>query len=737
MKILKNIILSVAIIIVVVMMSATIVEKYEGAAFVGSAIYRSLWFVALWAILAVGGIAYCLKRNMIGNWRVLLVHASFVVILLGAFTSWLTSKSGTIHLRQGESTDVMRLDNGKAYKMGFQLKLQEFSISYYPGTDAPMDYTSTVYTPEGNEEISMNHIGTCQGYRFTQSGYDEDLQGTTLGVSYDPWGIGITYTGYGLLFISLLLTLFSHRTRMATYYRRALSPTVAKMLLTALLVTMGLGASAQEQIKISEDVYGQFGRICVLYNSRLCPINTVATDFVTKLSGRSSWEGHSAEEIFAGWVFDAPYWETVKMIEVKSPEVQHILGIEGKWASLTDFWDQYNDYKLEKPLRNITLQGGDTKTLKALREADEKFNVVRMLYNGEMLRMFPYKDKTGRTRWIAPGEKNEYGTLPSKEWYFVRKSMDFLAEAIVCGNNARAMELAKKIYDYQHVRGAEYIPSRAAITAEIFYNNIASLRWPTILLLVCALGLVIASTMASTTGGRRQLLLGRLSLALTLLMTVYTATLLILRWVISGHLPLSNGYETMQFLAWAILLLSVVLRRRFSVIGHYGPLLAAFALLVAMITDSNPQITQLMPVLQSPLLSVHVMVIMFSYALTGIMALTAVEGLVAHHRGNNDREEQLAALSRFLLYPAVALLAIGIFIGAIWANVSWGRYWGWDSKEVWALVTMLIYAAPLHADLKWMRSSTHFHWYMLLAFLSVLMTYFGANYILAGMHSYA
>ena len=733
MKTLKTTILSAAVILVVVMMAATIIEKFQGTAFVGSAIYRSVWFVALWAVLGVGGTVYCLRRKMLRNWRVGLVHLSFVVILLGALVSWLTSESGTLHLRKGQPSNMVALDGGKVDQLDFNLKLLKFEIVYYPGTDAPMDYCSTVNGPDGNVKISMNNIGTCRGYRLTQSGYDEDMEGTILGVSYDPWGIGITYAGYALLLVALLLVLFSHRTRMAAYYRRALSPGVLKALAVGLLLTASLSAGAQEQIKISPDVCKQFSRICVLYNTRLCPISTVATDFVTKLSGRSSWQGLSANDIFAGWVFDAPYWETAKMIEVKSKEVQRILGIDGKWAAFSDFWNQYNEYKLENPLRAMSLEGGDKKTLKSLREADEKFNVVRMLYNGEMLRMFPCKDKAGRISWVAPGEGEGVGSLPHKEWYFVRKSMDFLAEAIICGDNARAMDLAKKIYNYQHVRGAGYIPSSAEISAEMFYTGVSSLRWPTILLLVCALALVIASTITT----RRGKLLGSLSLGLTILMAVYTTMLLALRWIISGHLPLSNGYETMQFMAWAVLLLTLWLRRRFSVIAHYGPLLAAFALLVAMITDSNPQITQLMPVLQSSLLSIHVMVIMFSYALTGIMALTAVEGLLAHRRGNSDREEQLAALSRFLLYPTVALLTIGIFVGAVWANVSWGRYWGWDSKEVWALITLLIYAAPLHADIKWLRSSTHFHCYMLLAFLSVLMTYFGVNYFLSGLHSYA
>ena len=250
-----------------------------------------------------------------------------------------------------------------------------------------------------------------------------------------------------------------------------------------------------------------------------------------------------------------------------------------------------------------------------------------------------------------------------------------------------------------------------------------------------SLVLVIVSTLRLAERWQRRC--RQLTRGLIVVMVAHTTLLLGLRWVVSGHLPMSNGYETMQFMAWATLLLTLWLQRRFEVLAKFGPLLAAFALLVAMITDSNPQVTQLMPVLQSPLLSVHVMVIMFAYALFGLMALTAIQGLVAHRQGHQATEDQLAALSRFLLYPAVALLAIGIFIGAVWANVSWGRYWSWDSKETWALITLLIYAAPLHNDLQWMRPSWHLHLYLLLAFLSVLMTYFGANYFLAGFHSYA
>ncbi len=726
-----------AIIITCVMMVATFVDNSKGNVFATEHIYNSLWFVILWAVLACVSMAYIIKRKLYKRMAVLMIHLSFIIILIGAFTSWLTSESGKVHVRKGAPASTYENKDGKTELFGFTLKLEDFKVIYYPGTDAPMDYVSTLTSGNDHIEISMNSIGEHNGYRFTQSSYDDDMNGSTLGVLYDPWGIGITYIGYALLFISLLFSLFSNKTRMQAFYKKAMASQAAKVVALLLVFCSSLSslsANAQEQLKIDSKIYNDFGRICVLYNSRICPINTVATDFVTKLCGKPSWKGMSANEIFAGWVFDVPYWETVKMIEIKDKKVQELLGLKDKWASLEDFYNEYNEYKLEKPLKEA-YKNGDKELQKKLGNADEKFNIIRMLYNGEMLKVFPYKNAKGNFMWIAPGESLKDVKLPEKELRFVMKSMDYLAESIITNETKRAEEIATKIYKYQHVRGKEIVPSTFGVYCELFYNTLNTQRWAIMLYLTLSLLLVIASTMTFTEKKEKMLQKGKH--ILVGIMLLHTTILLVLRWYVSGHLPLSNGYETMQFMAWAVILLTIFMYKKFTVIQNFGPLLASFALLVAMITDSNPQITQLMPVLQSPLLSMHVMVIMFSYALFGLMALIGIQGIMVHHRHSTEREEQLAALSQFLLYPAVTLLAIGIFIGAIWANVSWGKYWGWDSKEVWALITLLIYAAPLHSDIKWMKKPLHVHTYMLLAFLSVLMTYFGVNYFLAGMHSYA
>lgn len=739
MKHLKNLILVVATAIILILITATIVESSKGTAFVRQHIYTSAWFVVLWATLAVAAAVYIVLRKNKSNisTSVLLVHASFLVILLGAFTSWNMAESGTIHLRQNETTSTMKDEEGKTKELGFEVSLKNFNVVNYPGTDAPMDYVTMLTANTQEIKVSMNNIGSFSGYRFIQSGYDSDMQGTTLGVYHDPWGIGITYTGYALLFISLIATMVSKKTRIRHLYRKALSLQGAKAwAVTALLAvsSFATSANAQEMVKIDGDIADDFGKICVLYNSRITPINTVATSFVTKLCGKPTWDGLSSNQVFAGWIFDVPYWETVKMIEIKEKKAQELLGINGKWASFDDFWDNYNNYKLDAPLKKA-YKDGDTKLQKQLRDADEKFNIIRMLYGGEMLKMFPYAGKQGHMQWFAPGQPLGNLKLDEKELVFIKKSMDYLAESIITGDKARAEEIAKKIYSYQHVRGKAVVPTKFRIYTETFYNKTNAQRLPVMLYLTLSLVLAIVSTLSLNNEKQKKTRL--VSSVLTWVMLIHTTLLLALRWFVSGHLPMSNGYETMQFMAWATLIVTLVMQKRFLPIKQFGPLLSSFALLVAMITDGNPQITQLMPVLQSPLLSVHVMVIMFSYALFGLTALIGLQGLIAHHRKQEEKEQQLAALSQFLLYPAVALIAIGIFIGAIWANVSWGRYWSWDSKETWALITMLIYSAPLHADIKWLRKAQHMHIYMLLAFLSVLMTYFGVNYFLSGMHSYA
>lgn len=516
------------------------------------------------------------------------------------------------------------------------------------------------------------------------------------------------------------------------WYRKALESNSLKAVALLLFLGLPLSAGAAEPRRIDRDVTDAFAKIAVYYNGRVCPVNTVAVDFVTKLSGKASWQDYDADEIFAGWTFNSSAWESVPMIRIKDKVAQKALGIKGQWASYDDFWNSLNVYKLKSPLE-AAYRDGDADMVKHLRDADEKFNVIRMFYNGGLLRMFPYTGPDGRVSWLAPGQKDVALDLPEKEWNFVRRSMDYLTESVSASDNARAVEIAGKIIDYQRVRASQVMPSELRLNLERVYNALNSSRWQVMLYLTLSLLLAICFSLG--VADRRDKMFGY---AIIAVMALHLTVLLVLRWIVSGHVPLSNGFETMQFMAWSVLVLTLLMHAKFPIVIGFGPLLASFAMLVAMIGSGSPQITPLMPVLHSPLLSVHVMVIMFSYALFAMMMLVGIQGLICYRRRDYARSESLAALSHLMLYPAVFLLTAGIFIGAVWANVSWGRYWSWDPKEVWALITMLIYMAPFHSSsIKCFRSTRFFHLYCVLAFLSVLITYFGVNFLLGGMHSYA
>lgn len=730
----KKTIIALYTLIIVCIGLATIIEKYRGTPYVSEYIYGSWWFVALWAVLTVCSVAYIMRQKLYSRLPVFMLHLSFVVILVGALTTFLLAEKGTVSLRVGKQQSSFVSSDSIMKPLPFTLMLKEFRVVNYPGTDAPLDYQSIIDVKDNETQnsvvVSMNNIGSVRGYRLFQSSYDSDSQGVTLGVYYDPWGIAVTYFGYLLLLISIVWVCMSRHNNIRTLYRKATKP----LALMAFMV-MGTTASAQAPETVDADIAHSLGTVSALYNNRICPANTAATDFVTKLSGKSTWNGYSADEIFFSWMIYYSSWENQKLIRIKNRGVQQLLGIDGQWASFSDFIDSYNEYKLKDAIDQSRKGGGEIEA-RALMDADEKYHVVEMFYKGQLLRIFPYtfKDSVG---WYSPGAQVLPREIPVKESFFIKQSMDFLTESIVVGQKERALEIIAKIKLFQRDMAGEVIPSYSATHAEIFYNHLNGERW--VVFLSLTLSLLLCIVIASGSSLSRRKWWNIAAAAYIILLTFYLTLLLALRWWIGGHVPVSNGYETMQFMAWALLVIVIATHRTFPMIVGFGALTASLCMLVAMLAGGSPQITQLMPVLQSPLLSVHVMVVMCAYALFALQVLLAVQALwLCRKSGNAADTERVTALSQLLLYPAVFLLAIGIFVGAVWANVSWGNYWSWDPKETWALITLMIYAAPMHgASLPLFRKPRAYHIYIIMAFLSVLVTYFGVNFLLGGMHSYA
>ena len=669
---------SLLAVIIAVMMAATLVEKVSGSA---ADIYGSWWFASLWAVLAVSSLFYMVRRHLHRRPAVLLLHLSFVVILIGALITHLCSRQGQLHLRLGYPVAAFQLDDGRMSKLPFEVELSDFDLQTYPGTDSPMDYVSVLRAGGKELTVSMNNIGACQGYRFYQSAYDPDLQGTVLAVAFDPWGIAVTYVGYGLLFLSLLSLLLLPDEG----FRQSL-----KRLSVVALLLAAFAAPGRSEVKVLPDSLAD--RFCQLYayhNGRICPLQTVACDFTTKLYGHPSYRGYSAEQVFMGWLLFPSNWK-------------------------------------DQPLKKAKNEA----------QAREQQAIIQMLFNGQFLHIYPYADtcSLSTVHWFSPAD-NLPMDMPQDSWFFIKKSMDYVGELAVMHQYDKLSYTIAKIRKFQRDQAGDVLPSDVRFRAECCYNTCNVTR--PLAMAFATLGIVLFGLyLWFWLTGRRlpRVVIVAVNVVLTLSLLYQTAFWL-LRWYVSGHLPLTNGHETMLFLSLLVMLFTLLLQRRFVLVVPFGFLLAGMTLLVSMMGQSNPQITPLMPVLSSPLLSVHVCIIMVAYAL---LAFVFLNGVTALFLRDEAKVAQLTDVSRVLLYPALFCMAGGIFVGAIWANVSWGRYWGWDPKEVWALITLLVYCFAFHTQsLPLFRRPKFFHLYMVLAFLTVLMTYFGVNFILGGMHSYA
>ena len=750
MKGLKYLSFGGAALLALVLMAATVVEKLRGTAFAAEAVYGAPWFVALWAVVAVASAAYVWRRRLYRRVPTFLLHASFLLILAGALATHWYGRQGSVHLRQDAAAPVRAFETagGGEEALPFGIRLEEFRVEYYPGTMAPMDFVSRFTVTDGDGtslpgEVSMNRIFRHRHYRFYQSRYDSDGRGTTLSVAYDPWGIGITYAGYALLLLSCLLFFFD---RGSAFRRLCRHPLLRGAAVGACLLCLASPTYAAEASDVPRALPRQtaaaFGNLYVYYNERVCPLQTLAKDFTVKLCGKPSYKGLTPEQVLTGWFFYYDDWKEEPFIRIKGAEARGQLGVEGGYARLSDFVGR-EGYKLDEG----ALQGLSAKDRRALEEANEQFSLVSMAAAGSLWKLFPYVEPADslpggrRLRWLSLADRPPRA-MPQDEQSFVRGSMNYVAEQVARKDFARVEEVLAKIRTYQERSAAGYLPSAVSFRAEKLYNRLNDSR--PLAFASLAVGLFAFFYYCRLLALRRRgaasvtrVLLGLMGLEL-----LFLCGTMVLRGVASGHLPLSNGHETMQSLAACALLLALVFHRRLALSVAFGFLTCGLALLVSMMGEANPAVTHLMPVLSSPLLSLHVVAVMLAYALLAFVMLGGVAALAMRafsRSGNVSVEvERLQVLGRLLLCPAVFLLALGIFIGAVWANVSWGRYWGWDPKEVWALITLLVYAFALHpASLPWFRRPLFFHVFAVLAFLCVLVTYFGVNFLLGGMHSYA
>lgn len=757
----KKLVFSLYTIAVVCMGAATVIEKYQGSEFVSAYIYGTWWFALVWALLAATATVYFV-RNRTKSWTGTTLHLSFLVILAGAFLTHISAERGIIHLRLGETTDRYTVfsdgTNASSESLPFQIRLNKFSIQYHPGTDAVEDYVSQFsITKDGQTvqgQVSMNRIFTCGDMRLYQASYDSDERGVSLATNSDPFGIPVTYTGYALLFLSLILMLFDPRGAYRALLRSEHLRKGALLTVMAVSTFFGSTASAAEHTPhaLPEKTAEKFGELFILHNNRICPMQTFAIDFTKKLYGARSYKGLTAEQVLTGWIFWGEEWMNEPIIKVKSGDLKQTLQLPD-YVSAGFFFDKDMGGYTLGPYVKEYYEGNKDKFHAQASALDERIQLVMDLRRGTILKIFPIKSDNGKTAWYAP-TADLPSSLDYKERSYIQYVFTLLYDYAEANRQDSICHTLDKMQALQIKNGGASIPSEKQTTAERTYNRIP---FATILFILC-LTMGVLSFLYTVTRICRQcrlesnhdphatqrtradIIVRRFSRTVMAAAFASLTYCEYLRWTISGTIPMANGYETMLFVAWTVMLLSLLLSFRFPIMLTCGFLMSGFFLLVSHISQMDPQITHVMPVLNSPLLSIHVSIIMMGFALLSLTFINAITALTVKLI-NRDATRQMAALqslSLLFLYPAATTLGIGIFVGAIWANVSWGEYWGWDPKEVWALITFMVYAAALHPKtLPVLRRPVAFHVFMLLAFLTILMTYFGVNYILGGMHSYA
>ena len=752
----KKIIFILYILVLVCMAAATIVEKSQGTDYAHAHYYGAWWFILIWAVLAALGAFYIIKRK-VKCASTLALHLSFIIILAGALLTHISAKRGMIHLRIGQPTDTYMAQDEeqgmKEEKLPFSLCLQKFEAKMHDGTNAVADYSSKFTVIDGDDksegEVSMNNIYSHRSYRLYQSSYDEDGKGSVLAINADPYGIPVTYTGYALLFISLVWMLFDPK---GGYRKLLKSPLLKKgALITALILSMGniqtLHAESAtgnlQNAVLPKETAEKFGELHILYNDRICPVQTFALDFCKKIYGARSYQGLTAEQVLSGWVFYGNTWANEPFIKIKSGEMKTAMNLPD-YASLNTFFNrEMGGYTIGQYVQEY-YNGQQDKFHQQAADIDGKIQIIMELREGFSLKVLPYtftknvkatKDhsfiKAGTTTWFSPVDKLPQA-VEHQHALYIRNVFSLLNGDVKAGNTSRVNEFFVKMKKYQEVSSGNSLPTATQYKAERINN---AFPFATILFMAnLTLGFIALFYTIYRMTKKKEI--KALNIALPILLGVSFLALtfgLALRWIISGNVPMSNGYESMLTVAWFVMLISILMQLRIRIVMVFGFLISGFFLLVSHINQMDPAIGQMMPVLNSPLLSIHVSIIMMSYALLSLTFICGIMGICLRSHG-----EELQALSRIFLYPALTTMGFGIFIGAIWANVSWGNYWSWDSKETWALITFMIYAVVVHTQsLPIFRKPLVYHIYITLAFLSIAMTYFGVNYFLTGMHSYA
>ncbi len=644
----------------------------------------------------------------------------------------------------------------------FFIRLKDFQLERYAGSMSPSSFASEVSVIDGENisdyRIFMNNVLNYRGYRFFQSSYDKDEKGTILSVNQDWWGTLITYVGYGLLFLGILLTFFSKNTR---FKMLGMKLKLMKQKTLLLLLVCGFsffdGKAMEKNSNVDsllesnliDATHAERASLLLVQDNggRIKPLSTLSSEFIRKISRKQKLYGQSATQIMIGMMSNPVAWGNVPIIKVTNPELKTILNTEEKLISFIHLFDEDGSYKLNKFVEEAYNKQPQNrgKFDKDVIAVDERINLCYLIFSGGFLRLFPLANDSNNV-W-HPYTKNEL--FSSNDSLFVTNIMSMYFNAVKSAKANDDWETATEILNYiqkfQEKYGAAVIPATYKTELEVLYNNVqifARLFMGYFMLGLLLLVFVIAQIFTS----RRWLNILTRCLKWLIFSAFALHTLgLVTRWIISGHAPWSNGYESMIYIAWATLFAGILFSKKSSLTLVATTIVSSLLLMVAHLNWLDPEISNLVPVLKSYWLMIHVAIITASY---GFLALGAMLGLFAlwltfminfsKNKKLNLICEEITIINEKSLTIGLYMLTIGTFLGGIWANESWGRYWGWDPKETWALVSILVYAIILHLRfIPALQSRYVFNVVSTFGIWAIIMTYFGVNYYLSGLHSYA
>ena len=713
-----------------------------------------------------GGVDYVVNQG-----KEMYMDALFVEVSKGDESRTVVLRGGKGYLGEptqfklGDATLTMQY-GAKIIELPFALQLVEFQLERYAGSMSPSSYASEVILIDTKDNVKMpyriymNHVLNYKGYRFFQSSYDQDELGTILSVNHDYWGTFFTYVGYFLMTLGMFLTLFNKNSRFAALGRliRNQSSKSGKVVAT-LLVFVGLffsgNAVAQMENGIKHDLHPTavdkdqataFGQLLVQSrDGRLKPVNTLSGEILRKVSRKSTFDGQTADQVMLGMMSDPMKWQQVPMIKIGHPEVSEVLGITGKYASYLDFINlSEGTYKLNNYVSEAYEKkpAARSKFDNEVMKVDERLNICFMVYSGDMLKVLP-DPFDAEHPWYTPN--SEFSSMPSEDSLYISSIVPFYFESLNTGNLSQATELLNGLDDFQQKYGKSILPNPSKTKMELTYNKLLIFDNLSKVYGLLGIFLLILLFIEMFKPGKYLNWIINAFVVLVVVGFIFQTGGLAMRWYISGHAPWSDGYESLIYIGWVTLLAGLVFSGGSKMTIAATTVLTSIILMVAHLSWMDPEVTNLVPVLKSYWLTIHVSIITASY---GFLALSMLLGflnlllMIFRKKSNTEmiglRINELTSINERAVMIGLYMLTIGTFLGGVWANESWGRYWGWDPKETWALVSVLIYAFVAHMKyMPGMRSRFSYNFATLISYASILMTYFGVNYYLSGLHSYA